>query len=350
MKIFDDDDTKMSQDEELFNKLVQDESFILWVYNGESKQWLEWISNNPDKNDVCESAKRMILSMKFKSETLPNDRIEYIKNNIEDNIIIREDQSSSSRSQWSSWVRRAAAVLLIVSVTSVIFFILYNSLTTTSTLSIQNIEKSTHKGQKLNMNLPDGTKITLNSRSKISYNLPFKNNERIVILEGEAFFNVVKDSLRPFKVISGEVITTVLGTSFNIKNIAGEGVEVSLVSGRIAVENERSESVILKPGEMAISGRTGKIELSDFDYFEMISWKDGVLVFNNANLSEIVEKLEGWYGVSIKISGRVEEDFHYTAKYEDHTLSEILQGIAFVKDLQYSIEGDVVEINFKPIK
>ncbi len=338
----------MNQNNKLLNKLMGDESFVSWVYTNKDSKWSAWLANNMDKKDVVENAKRIILSMKFKSEVLPLSRIEYIKNSIEDNIVIMENRSTSSRMLWSPWIGRAAVLLIMITFGAVMYFIANNqSANIPQIVSVKYIEKSTHKGQKLTTNLPDGSKVTLNSSSKISYKLPFNGEERIVMLEGEAFFKVARDTIRPFKVLASGVTTTALGTSFNVNCITNEKVEVSLVSGKVAIENQGDKSVILYPGELAMAGKSKKIEKGKFEYLDKIAWKDGFLVFNNDAFPEIVEKLEGWYGVNIMVHEGVGEDFHFTAKYEDHTLREVLQGISYVQYFDFSIKGDVVEINFK---
>ena len=85
----------MNQSEKLLNKLIKDESFILWIYTNKDNEWSAWLANNQDKKDVVEHARRIILSMKFKSETPSKERIEYIKNSIEDNIILLENQKKT---------------------------------------------------------------------------------------------------------------------------------------------------------------------------------------------------------------------------------------------------------------
>ena len=339
----------MNESEKLLNKLIEDESFILWVYTNEDSEWSAWLADNQDKKDVVEHARRIILSMKFKSEAPSKERIDYIKNSIDDNIILMENQDSSGRTLWSPWIWRVAALLVVVSVVTAMFFILGNSITTTPEVATKYIEKSTLKGQKLTTYLPDRSKVTLNSNSKIAYRLPFNGRERNVVLKGEAFFEVEKDSLKPFIVVSDDISTTALGTSFNINSLSEERVEVSLVSGKVAVRNERKKIVVLNPGEIAIAKKSKTIEVDAFDYLERIGWKDGVLVFNNATFDEIFKKLEDWYGVTIHVVGGVNEDFHYTGKYDNHTLKEVLLGIAFVQYFDFSIDRDIVEINFKQI-
>ncbi len=339
----------MNQSKKLLQKLIADESFIMWVYSNNDNKWTAWLANNPDKKDLVEQIRNIILSNNFKSEKVSKERIKYLKDIIDDNIILLENQDSSIGTLWSPWIKRAAVLFIIMSFLAAIFFILNNIPGTTPNVATSFIEKSTHKGQKLTTNLPDGSKVILNSNSKIYFELPFNGNERNIRLEGEAFFEVAKDSLKQFIVVSGDISTTVLGTSFNIKNMSEERVEVSLISGRVAVRNKRGQTVNLNPYEVAIAKKSKTIEVNKFDNLDRIAWKDGVLVFNNASFAEMIKILEDWYGVTINATDSLEEDFHYTAKYDNHTLQEVLQGIAFVQYFDFSIDGDIVEINFKQI-
>ncbi len=103
--------------------------------------------------------------------------------------------------------------------------------------TIVQIEKSTEPGQKLSFHLEDGTKVILNAGSKIWYPSNFNIHEREVILEGEAFFEVSKDASRPFRIVTESVVTTALGTSFNINAFpSNENIEIALVTGKVSVE------------------------------------------------------------------------------------------------------------------
>src|SRR5690606_7892291 len=118
------------------------------------------------------------------------------------------------------------------------------------------IHRETERGEKARLSLPDGTHILLNSDSRLWYNPDFgKDLERVVYLEGEAFFDVAKDTLHPFKIHSGDITTTVLGTSFNVQAFADEEITVSLVSGKVQIENQSAlndSQIYLKPGEQGV--------------------------------------------------------------------------------------------------
>ena len=97
-------------------------------------------------------------------------------------------------------------------------------------------QKVTQSGQKSTLVLADGTQIRLNAESSLSYPEKFEGNTREVVLEGEAFFDVARDESRPFIIKSGDLVTTVLGTTFNVKAFPNEQMAVTVVSGKVAVQ------------------------------------------------------------------------------------------------------------------
>ncbi len=208
------------------------------------------------------------------------------------------------------------------------------------------IFKKTAKGEKLTIILQDSTVIKLNSESQLKYQ---STSSREVYLEGEAFFEVSRDTLHPFLIHTGEVTTTVLGTSFNVKAFAEEEVlAVSVVSGEVKVEKNilgKPQMIQLKPGEQA------QYQLQDslftkklFDYQQDVSWKDGKLFFKNASFAEIDTALERWYGVEIEIrSGAIEKGF--SGSYTNRSLENVLEGMSFVLGFDYEIQDKKVIIN-----
>lgn len=100
------------------------------------------------------------------------------------------------------------------------------------------VEVTTGNGQQDVVTLPDGSRVTLNENSKLTYPAVFIDRYRLLSLEGEAFFDVAADSLRSFRVQTGRLQTMTIGTSFNVRSVPGEDVVVTVVSGRVRVINE----------------------------------------------------------------------------------------------------------------
>ncbi|MEQ6122485.1 FecR domain-containing protein [Reichenbachiella sp. MALMAid0571] len=244
------------------------------------------------------------------------------------------------------WFKIAAVFLVLILFSVVTYNVVVQKPVNPPVAVIQKIVKQNPKGQKLTTYLPDGSTVILNSLSKITYDRRFNGKERIVELEGEAFFQVKKDSTKAFKVITNGTTTMALGTSFNVNSKNRDFVEVALVTGKVQVSNKDHKSVILYPGNYVAAGKNGKMQVLEFDYLDKIGWKDGVLTFKNNSLSEITTKLENWYGVKFAVQDKYLNKFDYTANYKNKSLEEVMNGIAYVLHFEFEIEQETVKIKF----
>ncbi|MCK5104208.1 MAG: FecR domain-containing protein, partial [Cyclobacteriaceae bacterium] len=206
------------------------------------------------------------------------------------------------------------------------------------------IEKSSPRGEKRTVFLSDGSKVKLNAESKISYLKRFNENERIVQLDGEAFFEVTPDKSRPFIVKSGNIETKVLGTSFNIKAYPDERkIMIAVKTGLVSVENKnqkltnkQNKSIVLSPMEMATYyDETNQTTVSDYDPLKVLAWKDGMLYFVNATMEEFITKVERWYGVDIIVERTEPIAKGITGIFKDQSLEEILMGTKDASEFEY---------------
>ena len=220
------------------------------------------------------------------------------------------------------------------------------------TPTIVQLEKSTEPGQKLSFHLDDGTRVVLNSGSKLYYPTSFDSYERKVILEGEAFFEVSKDINKPFRVVTQSVVTTALGTSFNINAFPGkENIEIALVTGKISVEKTlqsgKTNALILHPGEGAtILKSDHTFSKSPFCFNQKIGWKDGLICFQDADYHEMIRKLECWYGVSFQSNKTPAKEWKFSGKFENETLDNIMIALQFGHDFDYELLGKDVKLKF----
>jgi len=214
------------------------------------------------------------------------------------------------------------------------------------------IEKSNPPGQKSKVFLPDGSWLWLNADSKITYDQSFNDSLRIVHLSGEAYFNIKSDATKPFKVITNGLTTTALGTAFNVKAFENENYEeVALAEGKVNVEvnpasASKSSNLILTPGEMAAAPANTPLSKSSFDFTEKLGWKDGILYFRNANLAEVIDKLERWYGVTIHHNSPGDRAWKFTAEFHNEYLDNILKVLGETENFQFKINKDNVELIF----
>ena len=258
-----------------------------------------------------------------------------------------DDQSSARKNRIEiPWMRMAAVFAFALGIVGIWNYLKPdNNREQVAQKTEEVIVRSNPKGQKSLITLPDGTRVTLNSESYIEYRQNFAQ-ERHVKLVGEAFFDVVRDTLHPFFVNSGGVMVRVLGTSFNVRAFPfDESISVAVVTGKVLVEKKGSQQDVLLPAEMvSIDHKTGAFRKSSYDPDEWLAWKDDILAFNKASFHEIVERLERWYGVEFVIKRSVPITDGFTGHYKNPSLKVVLEGMSFSSDFEFSIKGDSVMI------
>ena len=247
---------------------------------------------------------------------------------------------------------KLAAVFIFMAVLSILIIRNADRERTTNDQKVTIIEKTNPKGQKSKVFLPDGSIVYLNAASTISYPSEF-HLERDITLVGEAYFEVKKDSLRPFKVQSGDVITTALGTAFNVKSFTEEGeVIVSLVRGKVkieTVEKNAQETLLLLPGQAADYIRNSKeLQKKSFDKADAIAWKDGVIIFDNTPLSDVFNRLENWYGVNFRVLNEPENNnVVISGKFDNEYLTNVLLSLSYTARFNYELNDKEVVVHFK---
>ncbi len=211
-------------------------------------------------------------------------------------------------------------------------------------------EFTTPAGVKSSITLNDGTKVLLNSGSRLSYDENFKGDKREVFLEGEAFFEVHHDPGKPFSVHTGEVITTALGTSFNVRAYQQENMSISLLTGKVSIEVpiEMIEPIVLAPNQ-TITYRLDQKDYSQirFDEDLVMGWTKKMIVFNDTELIEAIRILENWYGVTFHFENQPKPGLNLSGKFENETLENVMNGLRYTAGLDYNIKEDNVRITFK---
>ncbi len=201
-------------------------------------------------------------------------------------------------------------------------------------------------GARYQLVLADGTKVTMNAASKLTYPVSFSDEERRVKLEGEAYFEVVS-SVVPFIVEAGEQEVSVLGTAFNVSAYQEDAnLETTLVSGKVRVKTKANEHITLAPGEQAkvdvVTHKAKKIEVDTRLY---TSWKDDVLYFKAMELRELVKRLERWYAIPIVIKNKDKAGIQFTGAIENSRKVEFLLSlIAETTSISYEVESDRIII------
>lgn len=192
------------------------------------------------------------------------------------------------------------------------------------------------------LTLSDGTKVWLNSSSALHYPNEFTDGERRVKLTGEAFFDVAKDSERPFRIEVENAVIEVLGTSFNINAYKHE-VTTSLVEGKVKILNNGKETY-LTPGNEAIINEA-EIAVRATDIVKNIAWQRGEFYFDSSDLGEIFEQIGRWYNVDFVNLKEIKVSNTYAGSISrESKLSEVLNILSYVTNRQFEIDGREVRI------
>jgi ferric-dicitrate binding protein FerR (iron transport regulator) len=194
------------------------------------------------------------------------------------------------------------------------------------------------------LTLPDGTLVWLNRHSTLRYPRTFAEGSREVDLEGEAFFAVKRDSLRPFRILARRTLTQVLGTSFNVRAYPQESaVQVVVATGKVrfAGESQTSPAVQLTPGWTGTYHEaTGQVNRSSRTDPNYLSWKTGKLVFENLPLAEVLPALSRHYGIPFSVQEPGLSSRRITTVFDRQPLTEVLDEITLLLDLKYRRDGE----------
>lgn len=241
----------------------------------------------------------------------------------------------------------------------------------------QKNEVVARKGARSRIVLPDGTRVWLNSDSKLQYGPSFNEDVREVTLEGEAYFDVVKDQERPFIVHTSGIDIRVLGTAFNLKSYPQEPtIEATLIHGFIEVINKKeakSPSVILephkklvfnkenqsfegdKPGQKIkpITSATSTIaitalpqNIADTSLIET-SWVYNRLLFDGETFQELAIKMERWFNVKINFKSEKVANYRMRGAFDTETIEEALQALQVIASFSYKIKNNEIDISNK---
>ena len=180
-----------------------------------------------------------------------------------------------------------------------------------------------------------------------------------MILEGEAFFEVSEDPERPFMIRTGDLITTVLGTTFNIRFYPEEPqIKVAVASGKVRVEKAENKSTpqedaddkaaaVLKANMLASYNQANsqlKVESRE-SIADLIAWKEGVLKFSGTRFSEVVKTLEKWYGVKINVENERLGDCVIFGEFKNESLMRVMQTLQYAIDIDYQLTDQGLTVN-----
>lgn len=205
---------------------------------------------------------------------------------------------------------------------------------------------SVPRGMQKDVTLPDGTIVTLNAESKLIFDITkFGKNERNVLFIGEGLFNVAKDTIHPFIVMSNNLNTHVLGTVFNIRSYNTEKTKVTLLSGSLKITSVlNKESMKIKPGEQVVLTETNQLlTISTTPAEAVVSWQEGYFYFDNQTLSEILCELGRWYNVDVIFKNKtsMNSQLHFKARRNEQ-LSSVIELLNYISKVPIYVSDNSI--------
>lgn len=262
---------------------------------------------------------------------------------------VHQKQHKILRKRWLDRVGYAAAILVLV-VSSSLLTLWYTQDEEVVFVANEMNTLYTPAGQRARLVLQDGTEVWLNAKSRLVYPARFAGKERRVSVEGEAFFNVAKDSVKPFIVSALDVDMKVLGTQFNVYCYPDAGyVETSLLEGSVRVffSGKEKEGILLKPNQQVTASK-GKMVVEPIRLNDHFLWRDGVYAFEDEPLIDILKKLELYYDVKIIVEDISMFKETYTGKFRQRDslddIFKILQQIRSFK-IRKNAEKNIITLS-----
>lgn len=388
---------------------TQDINFINWVNRGiGQKEWENFVRENPALLKDINTAKKIVLTLRYKTNDLQEDAVYESYKKIEN--FYKRHQQLKHTSLLRKLMQYAAIFVLFLSIGSVISIFYFGRNTVMYTeiagsrsnineakLTLSNGEEILLKkkqtdlqfnaagnqikidqdsiihynrkvetnalaqvvipyGMRSNILLSDGTKVWLNAGSKLIFPQKFSGENRKVFLKGEAFFDVYKNKDMPFIVSTDNMNITVHGTQFNIRNNDLENdLEVVLVEGAVSLKensgiNFFGNETKLNPNQKAVYIKANKktnVE-SNVDVSYYISWKEGLLKFNQESILDIFKELSRFYNVRFVYESSIEMNKKISGKLDlKESLEDVLKVVSDVVPVTFRINKDEVIVNSK---
>lgn len=206
---------------------------------------------------------------------------------------------------------------------------------------------ATPRGGQYHLVLSDGTRVWLNAASSITFPVQFANNDRVVTVTGEAYFEVSHRDRQPFKVLTATQEIKVFGTHFNVNSYADDKTNNTvLISGSVQVKSLQSgQHCLLKPGQQASTSRKdGQLTTAQANVENAVSWKNGYFIFDNQQIKDIMRIMSRWYDVDVSYEGQTTVE-HFGGSFSRNlTMNEILNNLQQIGNLDFEVNGNHVVI------
>ena len=308
---------------------------------GEKILFESWLQESEDNRRLFYEIKQLWFASKI-DQFRSQDQLETALRRFTENV--QQSQLKKHRKIFPM-VARYAAALIGVAIISWIFLLLVQKKENSTewlTTSVAQTDSSRM------LVLGDGTRVWLNSNSKLKYPATFSGNDRTVSLSGEAFFEVTHDAAHPFIVQTNSVNIRVLGTAFNLNAYPDNTfTEAMLVRGSIAVQDSSGKELgIVKPLQLAVFNKINRhFMMKEADTAAYVGWRSGQVIFDGADLASIARRLAELYQVNCTVSTTLSDTTRYNFTFSrKNTVTEVLEMLSFIAPVRYEIQGNNITL------
>lgn len=304
----------------------------------EIEELCKWIRNN-DSLD-----RWMMREIEKCDSSLDKEVYDRLYSRIKEAIDSREEKTRSKRIVFTRLIRWAAIICLPIVAALITYELLSKPTPDTLPLIV-----SAESGERAKVQLPDGTQVNINSASQISYPQNFGSKERVIELDGEAYFEVTPDKERPFIVKAAGLEITVLGTSFDISAYKDDpDVSVVLLTGKVDVTSTQGHCVMQPDEKLVYNKQTGLMTVGKVYSKEYVEWTNGNLRFENESLEDIVKILSRVYNVKIVFDQDFpKEKYFFTGSIGSGGITNALDILSMTSALHYEVRDSVIVLRKK---
>ena len=352
---------------------VMDEDFSRWVFDNspaDNEFWNNWLNQNPDKHLVIAEARKILQSLKIHEEPVSEQKVDVEVDRLLQTIRLQPQPQQQPVRIFrisSKWYAAAAAVLVVSLIG--IFYVINGSGRVTAkdryryTAQVSSrhlVENINTSAQKAKITLPDGSTILLAPESRVSYSNNFDSmSTRDIYLSGEAFFSVVRNPERPFRVFSNEIITKVLGTTFTVRSFEKDSIiQIIVKTGKVSVytqtnNNSKKEIASKKLGGILLTSNQQLVYAKTGQTFQKIIAESPAIIapeimsqkmaYEDVPLEEVFSQLSKAYGIDIIFDSETLKNCTVTADIRNESFYRQLDLICEAVGARYELmDGQVV--------
>ncbi|PKO99109.1 MAG: hypothetical protein CVU13_08270 [Bacteroidetes bacterium HGW-Bacteroidetes-8] len=324
--------------------------------NKEEIEIYDWIGKNPDNKRYFVILNNLWISQNISQNKADEREVEEIR--------LLTTKRGNLFKRYGKYISYAAVAVVVLSLSLNLFLLDSNNklVRKFSNTPVRLSELSpdykheiyTEKGVKAKITLPDGSAVWLNSDSRITYPDRFESDIREVEFSGEAYFDVVSDSLRPLIIKTNKDFKIeVLGTQFNVRSYDNDNeAQTTLYTGSLNIVSKGVSSGLkgakdivttLKPSESCIiREKQNPIHIKPADANKQYAWKEGKIIFDSTPLSEVIKMLERWHGTEFVVKDPSIYRFDITAKFRSESIVQIMEMIKYCSLVDYTIDSNKV--------